>query len=152
MTLLGRLAAMHGTRVWLAPDLHVRLGEADATYAAFRRSADAHVAAAGIDLPADQPPPGALLRDGFAAPLIRDLDLAVAGYSSVVWATGFRHDFSPVHLPVFDAAGYPITERGVTSEPGLYIVGARWQVPGATTLVGRIGVEAAHVAEVIASR
>ena len=44
----------------------------------------------------------------------------------MVWAIGFRADWSWVRVPVFDGAGYPTHARGVTSAPGLYVLGLPW--------------------------
>ncbi len=42
---------------------------------------------------------------------------------SVVWATGFRPDFSWVDVPVFDHRGQLVHDGGVTRWPGLYALG-----------------------------
>jgi putative flavoprotein involved in K+ transport len=42
---------------------------------------------------------------------------------SVVWATGFRPDFSWLDVPVFDHRGRLLHEGGVTRWPGLYVLG-----------------------------
>jgi putative flavoprotein involved in K+ transport len=42
---------------------------------------------------------------------------------SIVWATGFRPDFSWVDVPVFDHRGRLVHEGGVTRWPGLYVLG-----------------------------
>jgi putative flavoprotein involved in K+ transport len=42
---------------------------------------------------------------------------------SVVWATGFRPDFSWVDVPVFDHRGRLLHDGGVTRWPGLYVLG-----------------------------
>jgi len=52
----------------------------------------------------------------------RVLDVAV-----VVWATGFRLDFSWIELPIFDDSGYPIHRGVVDSAPGLYFLGLPFQ-------------------------
>jgi putative flavoprotein involved in K+ transport len=53
-----------------------------------------------------------------------ELDLAAAGVSTVIWATGFGVEFSQwIHLDVFAAAGLPVHRRGVTGEPGLLFIG-----------------------------
>jgi hypothetical protein len=54
-------------------------------------------------------------RDGYAAEVITELDLAVAGVTSVIWALGYIFDFSWVRLPVLDGDGYPVQQRGVTA-------------------------------------
>jgi putative flavoprotein involved in K+ transport len=42
---------------------------------------------------------------------------------SVVWATGFRPDYSWLHAPVFDRKGELKHDRGVVDAPGLYVLG-----------------------------
>jgi putative flavoprotein involved in K+ transport len=42
---------------------------------------------------------------------------------SIVWATGFRPDFSWLDVPVFDHRGRLLHEGGVTRWPGLYVLG-----------------------------
>lgn len=72
--------------------------------------------------------------------------------STIVWATGFRPDFRWVQVPVVDARGIPIHERGVTDAPGLYFLGLRWQhTQGSGLLVG-VGRDAAFLASRIAEQ
>lgn len=42
---------------------------------------------------------------------------------TVIWATGFRPDFSWLRLPVFDRQGALKHDRGVVAAPGLYVLG-----------------------------
>jgi putative flavoprotein involved in K+ transport len=42
---------------------------------------------------------------------------------TVLWATGFRPDFSWLDLPVFDRKGELKHDRGVVAAPGLYVLG-----------------------------
>lgn len=58
---------------------------------------------------------------------IRFEDGTTAEADAVVWATGFRYDFSWVGPMVTDANGVPVQDRGVTSEPGLYFLGLQCQ-------------------------
>lgn len=52
------------------------------------------------------------------------LDLGRGQIKTIVWATGFRPDFSWVDLPVFDAAGQLRHNGGVVHAPGVYFLGA----------------------------
>jgi putative flavoprotein involved in K+ transport len=52
------------------------------------------------------------------------LDLNSGEITTIVWATGFRPDFSWVDLPVFDAAGHLRHDGGVVDAPGVYFLGA----------------------------
>jgi putative flavoprotein involved in K+ transport len=51
------------------------------------------------------------------------LSLRTGEISSVVWATGFRHDFSWVDVPVFDHRGRLMHDGGMTPWPGLFVLG-----------------------------
>jgi putative flavoprotein involved in K+ transport len=89
------------------------------------------------------------VRDG--SPLLegdRVLDVA-----NVVWCTGFRPDFSWIHLPVFDEAGEAKQVRGVVpDEPGLYFVGLVFLYAAVSDVLPGVGRDAEHIANHIASR
>jgi putative flavoprotein involved in K+ transport len=68
----------------------------------------------------------------------------------VIWATGFRVDHSWIDVPVFDAGGRAVQERGVTTSPGLYFVGQLWQHTRGSALLGWVKDDAAYVADRIA--
>ena len=42
---------------------------------------------------------------------------------TIVWATGFRPDYSWLHVPVLDRRGNLRHDRGVVDSPGLYVLG-----------------------------
>src|SRR5262249_24103726 len=42
---------------------------------------------------------------------------------TVIWATGFRPDYSWLDVPVFDRSGGLRHDRGVAEAPGLYVLG-----------------------------
>jgi putative flavoprotein involved in K+ transport len=52
-----------------------------------------------------------------------DLDLASGEIRSIIWATGFRPDYSWLHVPVVDRKGHLRHEGGVVEAPGLYAIG-----------------------------
>jgi putative flavoprotein involved in K+ transport len=52
-----------------------------------------------------------------------ELDLRSGAIRSIVWATGFRPDYSWLHVPVFDHKGRIRHDGGVTVAPGLYVLG-----------------------------
>ncbi len=51
------------------------------------------------------------------------LDLRNGEIRSIVWATGFRPDYSWLHIPVIDDKGYLRHNGGVVDAPGLYALG-----------------------------
>jgi putative flavoprotein involved in K+ transport len=73
-----------------------------------------------------------------------DSQLDVAG---VVWATGFRVDHSWIDVPVFDAGGRLIHQRGVTQASGLYFIGMQWQHTRGSALLGWVKDDAEYLAE-----
>jgi putative flavoprotein involved in K+ transport len=51
------------------------------------------------------------------------LDLRRGEISTIVWATGYRPDYSWLHVPVVDAKGRLNHDGGVVASPGLYVLG-----------------------------
>ena len=76
----------------------------------------------------------------------------VLDVANVVWATGYRPRFDWVNLNVFDQAGQPVHNRGITAEPGLYFIGLFFLASAASSLVGGVGRDAEHIAQQIAAR
>ena len=86
----------------------------------------------------------AVSADGSTVRFDDDTQVDVAG---VVWATGFRVDHSWIDVPVFDADGRLIHERGVTQAPGLYFIGMLWQYTRGSALLGWVKDDAEYLAE-----
>ncbi len=141
--LLGRLRNIEDNRLTLAPDLHESLTRGDQFEVQLLKMIDAYIERTGIDAPVEELPQ---LRDGFSVESITELDLSAAGVTSVLWALGYGFDFGLVKLPVFDSDGYPIQERGVTAQPGLYFVGLNWLHSQKSGLLQGVGDDAAHIA------
>jgi putative flavoprotein involved in K+ transport len=81
-------------------------------------------------------------------------DGQVLDVHNVIWATGFRHEYPWIHLPVIGEDGWPIHERGVaTSVPGIYFVGLPFQFALASSLIGGVGRDARYVVDrIVAAR
>jgi putative flavoprotein involved in K+ transport len=71
---------------------------------------------------------------------------------AVIWATGYRPDYSWIALPVFDEHGRLRHRRGVTDVPGLYFLGLTWQHTRGSALLGWVKDDAEFLAERIAER
>ena len=70
----------------------------------------------------------------------------------MIWATGFRLDHSWIDIPdLKDENGAVKHARGVTSSPGLYLLGMTWQHKRTSALLGWVAEDAAFLAEKIAS-
>jgi putative flavoprotein involved in K+ transport len=124
MALHGRLAAIGDGALTFAGDLKRNLDAADAVSERIKDSVDAWIEAHGIEAPDEERyvPVWEPQDDGGG-----ELDLEAAGITTVIWSTGFRSDWSWVRVPAFDGTGYPTHHRGVTSVPGLFVLGLPWQ-------------------------
>jgi putative flavoprotein involved in K+ transport len=149
VVLLGRLEGVDAGKIRLAPDLKEKLAKADKFEADWLKTIDEHIEQNGLDAPTEKP---TALRDGYAADMISELDLASAGINTVVWACGYRFDFSLVHLPVLDDDAYPIHRRGATRYAGLYFAGLPWLHKARSGNLSGVGDDAAFIASSIAAR
>jgi putative flavoprotein involved in K+ transport len=83
------------------------------------------------------------------------LDFGRAGIRTIIWATGFRPDYSWLHLPVLDPKGNIRHEGGVVTEaPGLYLLGLTFLRRRKSSLIDGVGDDArdlsAHLAAYVA--
>jgi putative flavoprotein involved in K+ transport len=69
---------------------------------------------------------------------------------AVLWATGYRADYSWITLPNFHQEGRLRHRRGVTDVPGLYFLGLTWQHTRGSALIGWVKDDAEYIAEQIA--
>lgn len=70
---------------------------------------------------------------------------------AVIWATGYRSDFSWIDVSVFDQEGQLLHRRGVTNYPGLYFLGLTWQHTRGSALLGWVKDDAEFISERIAA-
>jgi putative flavoprotein involved in K+ transport len=87
--------------------------------------------------------------DGHTA---RFADGTTLDVSVVIWATGYRPDYSWIHIPEVARDGHVIHRRGVTEIPGLYFLGLSWQYTRGSALLGFVNDDATHLAGHIAAR
>lgn len=144
--LLGRILSCADGVLSLAGDVNTVLSGADKSCREFIAAADllAEQMGLGGESASWVPSPPK------EVPIIPQLDLSEAGVSTVVWATGYRSDYSWVHLPVFDGRGIPVQIRGITDCSGLYFLGLHWMHTFGSGLLSYVGRDAAHVVDHIA--
>ncbi|MFY0990640.1 NAD(P)-binding domain-containing protein [Halomonas sp. C05BenzN] len=118
---VGRLAGIAGNRLQFAGSLAMHCASADLKLGRLLDNLDAWALANGWHdaLPAPERPAPTRLP---ARPCL-GLDLAAGEIKTVLWATGFRPDFSWLRVPVFDARGRLRHHGGVVAAPGLYVLG-----------------------------
>jgi putative flavoprotein involved in K+ transport len=70
---------------------------------------------------------------------------------TVIWATGFRADYSWIDVPVIDQNGGVEHQRGVTASPDLYFLGLYWQHTRGSALLGWVKDDAEYIAQQISA-
>ncbi len=119
--LVGRLAGLCGDRLQFSGSLANHCAMADLKLGRLLERFEAWAAAsglAGLLEPGERPPPTRTPQE----PRLT-LDLGSGEIRSVVWATGFRPDYSWLEVPVLDRKGRLRHHGGVVDAPGLYAMG-----------------------------
>lgn len=152
MTLLGRTLDQHEGVVTFAPDLAANIAVGDADYLSLLDEADAYIHRHALDFP-EEPHAREMMRD---PPCVTDpilkLDLAKAGVTSVVWATGYSLDLGWLKVNAFDERGRPAHTRGVSAVPGLYFLGLPWLSRRASAFIWGVWTDAEYLAQHIFDR
>ncbi|MFT3863246.1 MAG: NAD(P)/FAD-dependent oxidoreductase [Solirubrobacterales bacterium] len=148
MKLVGLTKSFDGGKVRFAPDLDENIARGDAGYLSLLDEADAYLAHTGLDLPED--PEARQLGKMSVADPIEELDLARAGVTSIIWATGFATDYSWLRVDAFDANGNPLHRRGVSTEPGVYFLGLPWLSGRGSSFIWGVWHDARYLADQIA--
>jgi putative flavoprotein involved in K+ transport len=89
---------------------------------------------------------------GADAATVRFADGTTTTPAAIVWATGYRSDYSSIDISgATDSAGAPVHQRGVSPVPGLYFLGLPWQHTRGSALLGFVGADASHIADHLAA-
>jgi len=76
------------------------------------------------------------------------LPLRSGEIKTVIWATGFKPDYSWLDVPVLDAKGWVSHDGGVvTSSPGLYLMGTAFLRRRKSTFIDGVGDDARDLAD-----
>ncbi|MEZ5285687.1 MAG: NAD(P)-binding domain-containing protein [Vicinamibacterales bacterium] len=145
---VGRLLDVEGDTAVFDDDLVATTAAADIKLATLLRRVDRFAEAAGI--PCQPAPPFQPHCLGFADAETR-LDLAAAGVKTVVWATGFRRHYPWLHLPVLDGCGDIRHERGLTDDPGLFVIGLHFLRRRKSAFLDGVGTDARELTDHVAS-
>ena len=78
------------------------------------------------------------------------MHLVKSGIKTIVWASGYRPDYSWLELPVLDRKGYVSHDGGIVSAPGVYLMGMQFLRRRKSALIDGAGDDArdlsAHLA------
>ena len=122
VALVGRLAGVRDGKAQFSGSLRNLCELADLKQNRLLTTIDEWAAANGVGDAVDPPHRPEPTRVEASPPL--GLDLRRAGIRTIVWATGFRPDYSWLDVPVLDPKGNIRHDGGVVTEaPGLYVMG-----------------------------
>jgi putative flavoprotein involved in K+ transport len=147
--LVGRLAAMRDGRAQFSGGLANQVALSDLKMNRLLDTIDAWAAAGAL---ADEVgPPERFAPTRIDASPALALDLHRAGIRTVLWATGYRPDYSWLHVPVLDRKGRVRDVGGVVVDsPGLYLMGIQFLRRRKSALIDGAGDDArelsAHIA------
>jgi putative flavoprotein involved in K+ transport len=147
VTVSGRLTGFDDLTASFDTNLVETAAEADDRLFELLARIDAHIAEssdAAVIPPAEQ-----VARVGVGAGP-RSLDLQATGVSTIIWATGYRREYPWLHVSAFDRQGEIAHRHGVTTVPGLFVLGLRFQSRRTSHTIGGVGRDARAIVDRIA--
>jgi len=146
--LVGRATSAHPDRMFFADDLSATLQKADTGLTQLLGKIDGYIDAnvSGAVPPAERIPPVRCPEP------VAEIAFDDAGIRSVIWATGFERRYPWLELPIANENGDIRHERGITPEPGVVVLGMRFQATKGSNLIDGVGADAEELANYIAAR
>ena len=120
--LVGRLAGVRDGQAQFSGSLRNKCELADLKLDRLLNTIDEWASANGLD--DEVPAPHRFAPTVVPAPPRLGLDLADGSIRTIIWATGFRPDYSWLDVPVLDAKGMVRHAGGVVDSPGMYVIGS----------------------------
>jgi putative flavoprotein involved in K+ transport len=122
--LVGRLSAIRDGHALFSGGLRNLFSLADLKMERLLDTFDDHARRAGIDGIEGEVAAAERFEPTRVPPSSRlQIDLRGGAIRSILWATGFRPDYSWLHVPVLDEKGYLRHDGGVVDAPGMYAIG-----------------------------
>ncbi|KAB2658109.1 SidA/IucD/PvdA family monooxygenase [Brucella tritici] len=148
--LVGRTEGYSDGRLIFAGDLAKNIEEGNKSYLNTLDVIDQYIEYNGLDLPEYPDARNLLPPTEYEKNAILELDLAEAGITSIIWAAGFKRDYSWLELDIFDEDGNPVHELGVSKEPGIYFLGLPFQSRRRSSFLFGVWYDAKYISDYIA--
>jgi putative flavoprotein involved in K+ transport len=143
--IVGRLAGAHTDRVQFSGSLANTCHLSDLKMNRLLKSIDQWVLDNG--LPDNCTRPHRFTPTAISATPRLDMSFTDGSIQTVIWATGFRPDYSWLNVPVLDRKGRIQHDGGVVVAPGMYVLGLPFLRKRKSTLIDGVGEDAAYLAE-----
>jgi putative flavoprotein involved in K+ transport len=142
--LVGRLAGLRDGKAQFSGSLANVCALADLKMNRLLTGIDAWVTGNGLEVQFAAPHRDAPTVVGAETKL--SLDLIAAGIGTVIWATGYRPDYSWLDVPVLDRHGRIRHEGGVVATPGMYVMGLPFMRRRKSSFIDGAAADAADLA------
>jgi len=152
MNLVGMTKGYENGAVSFHSDLAANIAGGDESYLGLLAEADVYAAENNLDMPEEpeakiiDPDP-----DCVSNPIL-EISLSEANITTIIWATGYRQDFSWLEVDAFNDKGNPSHHRGVSDVPGIYFLGLPWLSMRGSSFIWGVYKDAKYLAEHIAGR
>jgi len=143
--LVGRSAGMRGGRMLFSGSLANQCALADLKMNRMLDSIDDWIstfAPHAVFGAAERPEPTVIQNE----PQL-EIDLTDGSIRTIIWATGYRPDYSWLQVPVLDRKGRIRHDGGVTAAPGLYVLGLPFLRRRKSSLIDGVGDDSRDLAD-----
>ena len=152
ITLLGMTKKYENGKLYFEDDLKTNIENGDRNYLDLLNEADEYVKKNNLSFP-EEPEARNFLSDHscITTPML-ELNIEKLGITTVIWATGYKHDFNWMKIDVIDDDGKPVHQNGVAKMPGIYFLGLPWLSMRGSSFIWGVWKDAKYVVEHIANR
>ncbi|HSS63121.1 MAG TPA: NAD(P)-binding domain-containing protein [Gammaproteobacteria bacterium] len=147
--LVGRLAGIRDGKAQFSGGLRNKVELADLKMNRLLDTIDEWATENGLDGEVDPPHRFDATRVEASPPL--GLDLKSGEIRTLLWATGFRPDFSWLDVPVFDPRGRIRHDGGIVGSPGMYLMGMQFLRRRKSALIDGAGDDARELCDHLAA-
>lgn len=147
VVLRGQINTVENETISFLEDLAYNLDEADKTYNRILKNIDDYIDINHIKAPSGElyQPMWQPTEENKQAINYKDENI-----TSVIWCTGYKVDYNWIDFPsIFDERGFPIYDRGVTAETGLYFIGLPWLHTWGSGRFSHVGQDAVYISDYI---
>jgi putative flavoprotein involved in K+ transport len=142
--IVGRLAGVRDGKAMFSGALANHIAMADLKMNRLLAAVDEWVSSKGLN--AYVPAPCRFEPTGIPSQGKLELNLKASSISTVIWATGYRPDYSWLDVPVFDRKNRLRHHGGIVEAPGLYVLGLPFMRRRKSSFIDGAGADAAELA------
>jgi putative flavoprotein involved in K+ transport len=147
--LVGRLAGLNDGKLQFSGSLANQCALSDLKMGRLLDTIDRFATEHGLDGEIEPPHRFPPTRVEASPPLT--LDLARSGIRTILWATGYRLDYSWLEVPVLDRKGEILHDGGIATSPGLYVMGLQFLRRRKSALIDGAAADARDLSDHLAS-